>query len=285
MMGQRRQEAKDRLRSLNDYQVNLKAELEIRHLHEKIDHLLGKQWQRLAEIQQLSSRSCRTGDASRGLAPPAELLPRAAVVPGARPPAGARLQQAQQPDAGDEAADVRRPGDASDRRKRIEELARARMTCRTTRCRRTSRRDRENSGTIRIGTSPAPRHKATQRVSADDAGDAPDAPSMGCGEPALNTACANWLRARAHVERDEPHGPQPVFERGTEDPQRPHIQDDVQPPAMHQHGRDEGGRVGGGSPTSQAHRGQSSAAEQRVVVDEPAPRNGSRRAGRETPPR
>jgi uncharacterized membrane protein len=53
MMSQRRQEAKDRLRSLNDYQVNLKAELEIRHLHDKIDHLLGTQWQRLAEIQQL----------------------------------------------------------------------------------------------------------------------------------------------------------------------------------------------------------------------------------------
>ncbi len=53
MMSQKRQEAKDRLRSLNDYQVNLKAELEIRHLHEKIDHLINKQWQRLAEIQQL----------------------------------------------------------------------------------------------------------------------------------------------------------------------------------------------------------------------------------------
>lgn len=53
MMSQRRQEAKDRMRSLNDYQVNLKAELEIRHLHEKIDHLISKQWQRLAEIQQL----------------------------------------------------------------------------------------------------------------------------------------------------------------------------------------------------------------------------------------
>ncbi|MFN0218111.1 MAG: DUF1003 domain-containing protein [Hyphomicrobium sp.] len=53
MMSQKRQEAKDRLRSLNDYKVNLKAELEIRHLHEKIDHLLGKQWQRLAEIQEL----------------------------------------------------------------------------------------------------------------------------------------------------------------------------------------------------------------------------------------
>lgn len=53
MMSQRRQEQKDRLRSSNDYQVNLKAELEIRHLHEKIDHLITKQWQRLAEIQQV----------------------------------------------------------------------------------------------------------------------------------------------------------------------------------------------------------------------------------------
>lgn len=53
MMSQKRQEAKDRLRSLNDYRVNLKAELEIRTLHEKIDHLINKQWQRLAEIQEL----------------------------------------------------------------------------------------------------------------------------------------------------------------------------------------------------------------------------------------
>lgn len=53
MMSQRRQEAKDRARSLNDYRVNLKAELEIRHLHEKIDHLINNQWHRLAEIQQL----------------------------------------------------------------------------------------------------------------------------------------------------------------------------------------------------------------------------------------
>jgi uncharacterized membrane protein len=53
MMSQKRQEAKDRLRSLNDYQINLKAELEIRHLHEKIDHLTSKQWQRLLEIQEL----------------------------------------------------------------------------------------------------------------------------------------------------------------------------------------------------------------------------------------
>lgn len=53
MMSQRRQEAKDRQRSDSDYKVNLKAELEIRHLHEKLDHLMNSQWQRLQEIQQL----------------------------------------------------------------------------------------------------------------------------------------------------------------------------------------------------------------------------------------
>jgi uncharacterized membrane protein len=53
MMSQKRQEAKDRLRSQNDYRVNLKAELEIRHLHEKMDYLTSRQWQRLAEIQQM----------------------------------------------------------------------------------------------------------------------------------------------------------------------------------------------------------------------------------------
>lgn len=53
MMSQKRQEAKDRLRSENDFRVNLKAELEIRHLHEKVDHILTRQWERLAEIQQI----------------------------------------------------------------------------------------------------------------------------------------------------------------------------------------------------------------------------------------
>jgi uncharacterized membrane protein len=53
MMSQNRQEAKDRARGQHDYQVNLKAELEIRHLHEKMDHLLSRQWERLIEIQQV----------------------------------------------------------------------------------------------------------------------------------------------------------------------------------------------------------------------------------------
>lgn len=55
MMSQNRQEAKDRLRAQHDYQVNLKAELEIRNLHEKIDHLIFKQWQRLLEIQEIQT--------------------------------------------------------------------------------------------------------------------------------------------------------------------------------------------------------------------------------------
>jgi len=53
MMSQNRQESKDRLRAMHDYRVNLKAELEIRQLHEKVDHLLSRQWQRLVEIQEV----------------------------------------------------------------------------------------------------------------------------------------------------------------------------------------------------------------------------------------
>ncbi len=53
MMSQNRQEAKDRLRAEYDYRVNLKAELEIRHLHAKLDLLLTHQWQRLLEIQEI----------------------------------------------------------------------------------------------------------------------------------------------------------------------------------------------------------------------------------------
>jgi uncharacterized membrane protein len=55
MMSQNRQEDKDRTRSQHDYQVNLKAELEIRNLHEKLDFLLLNQWQKLLEIQQIQT--------------------------------------------------------------------------------------------------------------------------------------------------------------------------------------------------------------------------------------
>jgi uncharacterized membrane protein len=55
MMSQNRQEARDRMRAENDYQVNLKAEIEIRVLTEKMDQLLHHQWQRLLEIQRLQT--------------------------------------------------------------------------------------------------------------------------------------------------------------------------------------------------------------------------------------
>lgn len=53
MMSQNRQEEKDRERAKKDYMINLKSELEIRMLHEKIDHLIQHQQQELIEIQQV----------------------------------------------------------------------------------------------------------------------------------------------------------------------------------------------------------------------------------------
>lgn len=52
MMSQNRQEEKDRLRARNDYMINLKSELEVRILHEKIDHLIIHQQQDMMEMQQ-----------------------------------------------------------------------------------------------------------------------------------------------------------------------------------------------------------------------------------------
>ncbi|WP_317205983.1 DUF1003 domain-containing protein [Flavobacterium psychrophilum] len=53
MMSNNRQEEKDRERAKNDYMINLKSELEIRMLHEKIDHLIMHQEQALIEIQKV----------------------------------------------------------------------------------------------------------------------------------------------------------------------------------------------------------------------------------------
>jgi len=53
MMSQNRQEEKDRERAKKDYMVNLKTELEIRMLHEKIDHLIIHQQQELLNIQEV----------------------------------------------------------------------------------------------------------------------------------------------------------------------------------------------------------------------------------------
>jgi uncharacterized membrane protein len=51
LMSQNRQSEKDRVSAEHDYEVNLKAELEIMLLHEKIDVLREKQWQELLDNQ------------------------------------------------------------------------------------------------------------------------------------------------------------------------------------------------------------------------------------------
>lgn len=53
MMSQNRQEEKDRERAKSDYMVNLKSEMEIRLLHEKMDHLLQNQEKTVIEIQKV----------------------------------------------------------------------------------------------------------------------------------------------------------------------------------------------------------------------------------------
>jgi uncharacterized membrane protein len=53
IMSQNRQAERDRMRSQEDYKVNLKAELEIRHISDKIDHILTKQWERMMDIMQI----------------------------------------------------------------------------------------------------------------------------------------------------------------------------------------------------------------------------------------
>ena len=60
MMSQNRQEVKDRERAKNDYMINLKSELEIRILHEKIDHLIMHQQQELMEIQKVQTELMHT---------------------------------------------------------------------------------------------------------------------------------------------------------------------------------------------------------------------------------
>jgi len=52
MMSQNRQEEKDRKRAENDYLINLKAELELRSLHQKMDLLIQEEIRSMAEVQE-----------------------------------------------------------------------------------------------------------------------------------------------------------------------------------------------------------------------------------------
>lgn len=53
LMSQNRQSDRDRVEADNDYEVNVKSEVEIQLLHEKIDYLMETKWQHLVELQQL----------------------------------------------------------------------------------------------------------------------------------------------------------------------------------------------------------------------------------------
>lgn len=89
LMSQKRQEAKDRLRSEHDYRVNLKAEIEVRLLHAKLDQLLAHQWQRLLEIQELQVEIMEEVADARTSQPettPPETLPPETLPPESLPP-------------------------------------------------------------------------------------------------------------------------------------------------------------------------------------------------------
>lgn len=53
MMSQNRKEERDRQRAVNDYMVNLKAEIEVRNLQQKVDLLIAEQMKALFEVQRL----------------------------------------------------------------------------------------------------------------------------------------------------------------------------------------------------------------------------------------
>ena len=68
MMSQNRHAAKDRAAAAHDYEVNLKSELEILALHQKVDALREQQWAELVAMQQeqikLLTRLCETDEAA-----------------------------------------------------------------------------------------------------------------------------------------------------------------------------------------------------------------------------
>ncbi|HEY1707824.1 MAG TPA: DUF1003 domain-containing protein [Rhizomicrobium sp.] len=66
MMSQNRSAVRDRIQAESDFKVNLKAEIEVRALTEKIDQLLHNQWMRLMEIQQIQMEMLEDLTARRG---------------------------------------------------------------------------------------------------------------------------------------------------------------------------------------------------------------------------
>lgn len=59
LMSQNRQSARDRMKADQDFLVNLKAEIEVAGVHEKLDHLLHVRWQDLLELQEIQLEMLR----------------------------------------------------------------------------------------------------------------------------------------------------------------------------------------------------------------------------------
>ncbi len=83
MMSQNRTSARDRLQADQDFRINLKAELEVATLHEKIDHLLHDQWESMLEMQQ-AQLDLLNELAGHGHGPRKSTIPPPPVLPGPR---------------------------------------------------------------------------------------------------------------------------------------------------------------------------------------------------------
>jgi len=70
LMSQNRQAQKDRLSAEHDYEVNLKAELEIMLLHQKMDSLRDTQWRELIDLQHRQIDMLTAAQATRPASPP-----------------------------------------------------------------------------------------------------------------------------------------------------------------------------------------------------------------------
>ena len=69
MMSQNRQEVRDRLHAENDYKINLRAELEIRAMGEKLDQLIHQHWAHLLEVQEMEMEMIRELSGRRAPSP------------------------------------------------------------------------------------------------------------------------------------------------------------------------------------------------------------------------
>jgi uncharacterized membrane protein len=96
LMSQSRMAQIDRIRATEDFRVNLKAELEVASLHEKMDHVLYQQWDRMLELQEVQLQILEEMRGESATAAPAAAPQQAAALSDAVDPG--RAAAASQPD-------------------------------------------------------------------------------------------------------------------------------------------------------------------------------------------